>query len=171
MNNLLIGGTGPSGAVDAAGHERAEFVFYETVAGGQGARPGRDGMSGVQTNMTNTRNTPIEALEREFPLRVRCYALRRGSGGKGETNGGDGVERDLEVLVPVTVSLVTERRERAPYGLDGGEPGARGENWLLPGGDEGRAERLPDKCTVTLAPGDVIRMLTPGGGGWGPPGT
>ncbi|MCZ7528932.1 MAG: hydantoinase B/oxoprolinase family protein [Acidimicrobiia bacterium] len=169
MNNLLIGGTGLHSAVGTAEERTEEFVFYETVAGGQGARPGRDGMSGVQTNMTNTRNTPVEALEREFPLRVRRYALRRGSGGKGETNGGDGVERDLEVLVPATVSLVTERRESAPYGLDGGEPGARGENWLLPGGDESRAEHLPDKCTVTLAPGDVIRMLTPGGGGRGAP--
>ncbi len=87
----------------------------------------------------------------------------------GRYAGGDGIWRELEALAPTTVSLITERRTSAPWGLAGGEPGAVGENWLLPGGDEGRAERLPDKCTVVLAPGDVLRVLTPGGGGWGPP--
>ncbi|HKY67518.1 MAG TPA: hydantoinase B/oxoprolinase family protein, partial [Acidimicrobiales bacterium] len=134
MNNLLVGGRG--------------WVYYETVAGGQGGRPGAPGMSGVHTGMTNTRNTPIEALERAFPLRVRRYRLRSGSGGAGEQPGGEGIERDLEVLEDVTVSLITERRVSAPPGLAGGAPGAPGENWLLPGGDEARAERLPDKCTV-----------------------
>ncbi len=155
MNNLMVGGDG--------------WVYYETVAGGQGGRPGRAGMSGVHTAMTNTRNTPIEALERSFPLRVRRYRLRRGSGGGGRWPGGDGVERDLEVLEAVTVSLVTERRSSRPWGLDGGEAGQVGENWLLPQGDEAGAERLPDKCTVRLRPGDVLRMLTPGGGGYGRP--
>ena len=117
--------------------------------------------------MTNTLNTPIEALERAFPMRVRRYRLRSGSGGDGRFAGGDGIERDLEMLADVTVSLVTERRESRPPGIGGGGPGATGENWLLPGGDETQAERLPDKCTVRLRPGDVLRMLTPGGGGWG----
>jgi N-methylhydantoinase B/oxoprolinase/acetone carboxylase alpha subunit len=154
MNNLLVGGDG--------------WVYYETIAGGQGARPSRPGMNGVHTGMTNTKNTPVEALERAYPMRVRRYTLRRGSGGAGLAAGGEGIERDLEVLEDCTVSLITERRTSAPWGLAGGEPGAAGENWLLPEGDEARAEPLPDKCTVRLRRGDVLRMLTPGGGGWGP---
>jgi N-methylhydantoinase B/oxoprolinase/acetone carboxylase alpha subunit len=102
-------------------------------------------------------------------MRVRRYRLRPASGGAGRWPGGDGVERDLEVLTEATASLVTERRQSRPWGLDGGEPGAPGENWLLPGGNESRAERLPDKCTVRLRPGDVLRVLTPGGGGYGRP--
>jgi N-methylhydantoinase B/oxoprolinase/acetone carboxylase alpha subunit len=153
MNNVLIGGSG--------------WVFYETIAGGQGARPDRDGMNGVHTGMTNTRNTPVEALERAFPLRVRRYRLRSGSGGDGLHRGGEGIERDLEVLENVTVSLITERRVFPPWGLEGGGPGAVGENWLLPGGEEDRAERLGDKCSFELKAGDVLRMYTPGGGGWG----
>jgi N-methylhydantoinase B/oxoprolinase/acetone carboxylase alpha subunit len=155
MNNLLVGGNG--------------WVYYETVAGGQGARPKRAGMSGVHTGMTNTKNTPVEALERAYPMRVRRYRLRRESGGQGLAHGGDGIERDLEMLEDCTVSLITERRVSRPWGLAGGEPGAAGENWLLREGDESRAERLPDKCTVRLKAGDVLRMLTPGGGGWGRP--
>jgi len=179
MNNLLIGGDG--------------WVYYETVAGGQGGRPhspgmsgvhtgmtntvdevlqsnpGLPGQSGIHTGMTNTKNTPIEALERTFPLRVLRYRLRRGSGGAGRAPGGEGIERDLQVLEDCTVSLITERRVSRPWGLWGGEPGAPGENWLLPQGDKDRAERLPDKCTIRLQSGDVLRMLTPGGGGWGPP--
>jgi len=153
MNNVIVGG-------------RA-FVYYETVAGGQGARPGRDGMSGVHTAMTNTLNTPIEALERAFPLRVRRLRLRDGSGGAGRWRGGDGIERDLEVLEDVTLSLITERRTSAPWGLEGGGPGAVGENWLLPGGDEAAAEPLPDKITRPLVAGDILRLRTPGGGGYG----
>ena len=157
MNNVLIGG-------------RA-FVYYETIGGGQGGRPGpQAGMSGVHTAMTNTRDTPVEAFERAYPMRVRRYGLRTGSGGAGAAPGGDGIERELEMLEDVTVSLVTERRVSAPWGLAGGEGGATGENWLLPGGDESRAERLPDKCTRPLRAGDVLRILTPGGGGWGAPG-
>lgn len=168
MNNVLIGGEGPSG----------HWVYYETIAGGQGGRPPRPGaagglalpgMSGVHTGMTNTHNTPVEALERAFPVRVLRQRLRRGSGGAGAAAGGEGIERDLQVLVDATVSLITERRISPPWGLGGGEPGAVGENWLLPAGDEARAERLPDKCTIRLAAGDVIRLRTPGGGGWGSP--
>jgi N-methylhydantoinase B/oxoprolinase/acetone carboxylase alpha subunit len=157
MNNLLVGGRG--------------WVYYETVGGGQGGRMAGDrpapGQSGIQTGMTNTKNTPIEALERAYPLRVLRYRLRRGSGGAGVAPGGEGIERDLQVLEDVTVSLITERRVSRPNGLAGGGPGATGENWLLPQGDETRAEHLPDKCTIRLAAGDVVRMRTPGGGGWG----
>jgi len=153
MNNVLAGGDG--------------WVYYETVGGGQGGRPDRAGMSGVHTNMTNTRDTPVEAIERALPLRVRRYGLRRGSGGAGVHPGGDGIVRELEVLADTTLSLVTERRVSRPWGLAGGEPGAPGENWLLRGGDESRSEPLSDKCTVHLRAGDVVRLLTPGGGGWG----
>jgi N-methylhydantoinase B/oxoprolinase/acetone carboxylase alpha subunit len=157
MNNTLAGGRG--------------WVYYETIAGGQGGRPWAAGMSGVHTAMTNTKNTPVEALERAYGMRVVRYRLREGSGGPGRHPGGDGVERDLEMLEDTTVSVVTERRVSQPWGLNGGGPGAVGENWLLPGGDESRAERLLDKCTVRLKAGDVLRILTPGGGGWGRPDT
>jgi N-methylhydantoinase B/oxoprolinase/acetone carboxylase alpha subunit len=164
MNNLLIGGEA------SVANGMKGWVYYETVAGGQGGRPrpGAGGQSGIHTGMTNTKNTPIEALERAYPLRVLRYRLRRGSGGRGLAPGGDGIERDLQVLEDCTLSLITERRVSQPWGLAGGEPGAVGENWLLPSGDEQRAERLADKCTIRLHAGDVVRMLTPGGGGWGP---
>jgi N-methylhydantoinase B/oxoprolinase/acetone carboxylase alpha subunit len=126
-------------------------------------------MNGVHTAMTNTRDTPVEAFERAYPMRVRRYELRDGSGGAGAAPGGDGIAREIEMLEAVTVSLVTERRVSQPWGLAGGAPGASGENWLLPQGNESRAERLPDKCTITMAAGDVLRILTPGGGGWGTP--
>ena len=153
MNNLLIGGL--------------KWVYYETVGGGQGARPGSDGMSGVHTGMTNTLNTPVEALERSYGMRVRRLRLRSDSGGEGRFRGGEGVERDLELLEPCTVSLITERRRSRPWGLAGGGPGAAGENWLLPQGRESDAVELPDKATLELSEGDVVRMRTPGGGGWG----
>ncbi len=162
MNNVLLGGDGGT-------RGDGQWVYYETIGGGQGARPWADGMSGVHTAMTNTLDTPVEAFERALPMRVRRYTLRRGSGGVGAYRGGEGIVRELEALVAVTVSLVTERRRSRPWGLAGGGPGATGENWLLPGGDEQRAKPLPDKCTFTLQPGDVLRILTPGGGGWGAP--
>jgi len=155
MNNVLLGGDG--------------WVHYETVGGGQGGRPWAAGMSGVHTAMTNTLDTPVEAMERALPIRVRRYSLRDRSGGAGLHAGGEGIQRELEALAEITVSLVTERRVSAPWGLGGGAPGAVGENWLLPAGDATRARRLGDKCTVTLHAGDVLRLLTPGGGGWGPP--
>src|SRR5687768_5733764 len=102
-------------------------------------------------------------------MRVLRYRLRRGSGGDGSAPGGEGIERDLLMLGAVTLSLITERRTSRPWGLAGGEPGAVGENWLLPGGDESRIEALPDKCTIQMEAGDVLRVLTPGGGGWGQP--
>ena len=128
---------------------------------------GRPGMSGIHTGMTNSKNTPIEALERSFPLRVLRYQLREGSGGAGRFAGGEGIERDLQVLDDCTLSLITERRASRPPGRAGGDPGAVGENWILPGGFERLAKRLPDKCTINLKSGDVLRILTPGGGGWG----
>jgi N-methylhydantoinase B/oxoprolinase/acetone carboxylase alpha subunit len=155
MNNLLVGG--------ASG-----WVYYETIAGGQGGRPnGQRGQSGIHTGMTNTADTPVEALERTFPMRIRRYSLRRDSGGVGLAPGGDGIVKEWEFLEDVTVSLITERRVSRPWGLAGGGDGAVGENSLLPAGDEARSERLPDKCTVKLRAGDVLRVLTPGGGAWG----
>jgi N-methylhydantoinase B/oxoprolinase/acetone carboxylase alpha subunit len=154
MNNVLVGGAG--------------WVYYETIGGGQGGRPGgRAGASGMHTAMTNTMDTPVEAFERAYPMRVRRHGLRRGSGGAGAAPGGDGIEREIEMLEDVTVSLITERRVSQPWGLAGGEPGAVGENWLLPNGDESRAQPLPDKCTVRLREGDILRVVTPGGGGCG----
>ena len=156
MNNLLVGGRDQQGD---------GFAYYETIGGGMGALPWKDGLSGIHTHMTNTLNTPVEALELQFPLRVRRYALRRGSGGEGYHRGGDGIARDLEFLLPATVTLLSDRRQRAPYGLQGGRPGAIGENILYRSG--GEKVRLPAKVTFKAGPGDVLSLLTPGGGGWG----
>lgn len=150
MNNVLIGND--------------DFAYYETVAGGQGGRPGKPGQSGIHTGMTNTKNTPVESLETHYPFRVDTYRLRTGSGGAGRFPGGDGVEREIEFHSGAVVSLMGERRRLAPWGLNGGESGATGEDWLIRDGD---AERLPAKCTVEVHPGDRLRVLTPGGGGWG----
>lgn len=158
MNNVTLGGW------DA---ERGRpFAYYETIGGGAGARPGRAGGHAVHSHMTNTLNTPVEALEFAYPLRVHRYEIRRGSGGKGEWRGGDGVRRDIEALGPARLSLLTERRRFPPYGLAGGEPGARGRNLLL---REGRSRALPGKGTVELRAGDVVSVRTPGGGGLGEP--
>jgi N-methylhydantoinase B len=148
MNNLTLGSD--------------DFTYYETLGGGQGACANADGPSAVHVAMSNTLNTPIEALELEFPLRAVEYSLRRGSGGAGRHRGGDGVIRELEALAEMRYSLITERRRHAPPGADGGAPGAPGRNLL--NGDE-----LPAKATGTLTPGDRLRMETPGGGGHGAP--
>jgi len=155
MNNWTFGGI-------ASGHR--QFAYYETLGGGMGARPERDGISGVQVHMTNTLNTPVEAIERQFPVLVRRYALRHGSGGAGRRRGGDGLIREVEFLAPVTVSLLSERRVYAPYGLAGGAPGTAGRNILLRDGVE---RLLPGKVTIDLLAGDVLRIETPGGGGFG----
>jgi N-methylhydantoinase B len=147
MNNLTLG------------DER--FSYYETLGGGQGACPDADGPSGVHVAMSNTLNTPVEALERELPLRVTRYTLRRGSGGAGAHRGGDGVVRELEALREMTFSLITERRRHAPPGAHGGQPGACGRNLI-----DGR--ELPGKVTGVLRPGQLLRIETPGGGGDGP---
>ena len=158
MNNLTIGG------IDTRTGQ--EFSYYETIAGGTGARPSADGMSGVHTHMTNSLNTPAEALEYAYPLRVREYRLRQDSGGKGKHRGGDGVVREIETLVPSLMSLLADRRKRGPYGLRGGDDGKAGTNEIIRGG---RARKVPAKSSHTLESGDRIRIETPGGGGWGKP--
>jgi N-methylhydantoinase B len=147
MNNLTLGND--------------RFTYYETVGGGQGACPEADGPSGVHVAMSNTLSTPAEALELAFPLRVERHELRRGSGGLGRHRGGDGVVRELRVLEDCRLSLVGERRTRAPQGARGGEPGAPGRNFL-------NGEEVPAKASLDLAAGDLVRVETPGGGGFGP---
>jgi N-methylhydantoinase B len=148
MNNVVIGGRG--------------WTYYETIGGGQGASPAGPGPSGVHVGMSNTRNTPVEALELEYPMRVEAYELRDGSGGDGAHPGGDGIRRVIRVLEPATLSLLTDRRRHAPAGAEGGGDGRPGRNAL--GDDE-----LPPKATRALAAGDVVAVETPGGGGWGAP--
>lgn len=160
MNNVTVGGGAPGD--DGEGRS---FTYYETLAGGAGAGPGFSGEDAVHTHMTNTLNTPVEALEHAYPFRVECYRVRRGSGGRGRYEGGDGVVRVYEFDVPATVTLMTDRRRRGPWGLRGGESGAAGRNVFVEKGGESR--RLPPKCTVEVDPGDRIRIETPGGGGWG----
>jgi N-methylhydantoinase B len=156
MNNVAIGGD--RGA--------APFAYYETVAGGAGGGPHGAGLSGVHTHMTNTMNTPIEALEAYYPLRVRRYGLRRGSGGRGRHAGGDGIVREIEFLTPARLTLLAERRKVPPYGLAGGEAGATGSDWLV---QRGRTHRIAAKVNVSVEPGDRLRIETPGGGGFGRP--
>jgi N-methylhydantoinase B len=146
MNNLTLGND--------------RFTYYETLGGGQGACPDGDGPSGVHVTMSNTLTTPVEALELAYPLRVRRHELRLGSGGGGGHRGGDGVVRELEALEACRASILSERRAHAPAGARGGGPGTPGRNLL-------NGEELPAKTTVNLAAGDVLRIETPGGGGFG----
>ena len=148
MNNITFGTPG--------------FTYYETLAGGQGASPAAAGPSAVHVAMSNTLNTPIEALEREYPLRIERYALRPRSGGAGEHPGGDGVVRVYRVLADCVLGLMTERRGHRPRGAAGGAPGAAGRNLL-------NGRRLPAKTALDLYAGDLLEIRTPGGGGWGPP--
>ncbi len=156
MNNLTIGGVDP--------RTNAPFTYYETIAGGSGARPNGSGISGVHTHMTNSLNTPIEALEYAYPFRVKRYSYRKNSGGAGQFRGGDGLIREIELLADAQVTLLTDRRVLAPYGLSGGGPGALGRSVLKHGEQE---RELPGKCSLHVAFGDVLRIETPGGGGWG----
>jgi len=156
MNNLTIGGIDP--------RDGQEFSYYETIAGGMGARPSLDGMSGVHTHMTNSLNTPAEALEFAYPLRVREYRLRPGSGGRGKHRGGDGVLREIETLVPARMSLLSDRRKRRPYGLQGGDEGQAGIDVII---TDGRLRKVVSKGSHELKKGDRVRIETPGGGGWG----
>jgi N-methylhydantoinase B len=146
MNNVTFGGNG--------------WTFYETLGGGQGASARGDGPSAVHVGMSNTRNTPIEALEVTYPLRIDRYSLRSGSGGAGTHRGGDGVVRAYHALEPCVVTLLTERRRHPPRGAQGGRDGTVGRNLL-------NGVELPAKCAVQLQPGDVLTIETPGGGGWG----
>lgn len=147
MNNITLGALG--------------WSFYETLGGGQGASARGDGPSAVHVGMSNTRNTPVESLERAYPLRIVEYSLRRGSGGDGAQKGGDGVVRRYRTMTPCTATLLTERRTMSPPGANNGHDGARGINLL-------NGETLPAKCRVTLKAGDVLTIETPGGGGYGP---
>jgi len=156
MNNVTFGGWDAS--------RNAPFAYYETLGGGMGARPWNGGMSGVHDHMSNTRNTPVEELESQYPVRVCRYELRRGSGGKGAHRGGNGIRRDIEFLSPATASLITERRSIPPYGLSAGGTGAAGRNLVIRGGTE---IPLPGKAVIDLQSADVLSIRTPGGGGFG----
>jgi N-methylhydantoinase B len=162
MNNLTIGGMSPA-IRDPLTSE--PFAYYETVAGGMGARPGKVGVSGVHTHMTNSLNTPAEALEYAYPLRVLRYSLRPESGGKGKFCGGDGIVREIEVLTDCEVTLLSDRRSRGPWGLAGGEDGAPGKAFITR--RDGSVEQMPGRFSTRLRRGERIRIETPGGGGWG----
>jgi len=155
MNNVALGGT-------VGGRS---FAYYETLAGGAGGGPSGPGLSAVHTHMTNTMNTPVEALETYYPLCVRRYAVRRGSGGRGRHPGGDGVVREIEFLAPAHVTLLGERRRVPPWGLAGGESAACGRDRLLPA--RGGVRALAAKATFQVQKGDRLRVETPGGGGFG----
>jgi len=156
MNNLTIGGIDP--------RRQKPFAYYETIAGGMGARPNADGISGVHTHMTNSLNTPVEALEYAYPFRVRRYSYRPGSGGAGKFRGGDGLIREIELLADAQVTLLSDRRKFHPYGLAGGERGAAGKAVHVSGNE---SCEIPAKSSLQAKKGDVIRIETPGGGGWG----
>lgn len=157
MNNLTLGGWDQ--------RRDRPFAWYETIAGGMGASARGPGGSAVHTHMTNSWNTPIEAFEHQYPLRVRRYGIRRGSGGRGRHSGGDGIVREIEFLTPCEVTILSDRRRFGPYGLAGGKPGNPGRNSLLRGS---RTIRLKSKTALSAGEGDVLRIETPGGGGWGP---
>jgi N-methylhydantoinase B len=150
MNNLAMGSNRPGRRWD----------YYETIGGGMGAGCKGGGLSGLQTHMTNTLNTPIEVIESRYPVRVRRYALRRGSGGRGQRCGGDGLVREFEFLEAAQVTLLTERRTHSPWGAAGGEAGQAGSNSL-------NGKSVPGKTTLVLEIGDRLKVETPGGGGWG----
>ena len=158
MNNITVGGIDP--------RTGEPFAYYETVGGGMGAGPSGDGLSGVHVHMSNSLNTPVEALEHAYPFRIVRYGIRRGSGGDGLHRGGDGLRRDLQVLGPARVALLSERRQVGPAGARGGSDGACGENVLI---REGVEEPLPGKATFSVQAGDVVSIRSPGGGGWGQP--
>ena len=151
MNNVIFG--------------NEQFGFYETLGGGAGAGEGYDGVSGIHTNMTNTRLTDAEIIEKAFPVRIEYFGYRNGSGGKGKQQGGEGLVRAYRFLTNLELSLVTQRRVSQPFGLMGGKSGAKGENWLKKG--NGKKEALPSLCQVSVNNGDLLEILTPGGGGWG----
>jgi N-methylhydantoinase B len=157
MNNLTIGG------IDSRTSE--PFAYYETIAGGMGARPTKDGVSGIHTHMTNSLNTPAEALEYAYPVRLRQYSLRPGSGGSGLHTGGDGIVREIEVLTDAQVTMLADRRSRGPYGLAGGTDGVPGRTAIIR--RDGSEETIPGKTSVRLRSGERVRIESPGGGGWG----
>lgn len=164
MNNVTIGGSRPPLSEKIEGGRGEPFAYYETIGGGMGARPNSDGPSALHSHMTNTLNTPVEALEYAYPLRVLRYEIRGESGGEGKYRGGDGIRRDIQVLTDCQVTLLSERRRFPPYGLAGGVPGQTGKNVLLRNGKE---IPLPGKGSVDLYAGDILSIRTPGGGGFG----
>ena len=159
MNNITFGGTDH--------RTGSAFAYYETIAGGMGARPTMDGISGVHTHMTNSMNTPVEAIEYAYPVRIERYGLRPASGGDGRYRGGDGIVREIRFLTPAKVTVLSERRRIQPYGLRGGAPGESGHNRVLRVG--GGVDQFPSKFTTSVEAGDVLCIETPGGGGWGRP--
>lgn len=170
MNNLTIGGIDPrarlrDGLGDKGPGTHQPFAYYETIAGGMGARPTKGGVSGVHTHMTNSLNTPVEALEASYPMRVHRYSLRTHSGGDGLHSGGDGIVREIEVLADSQVTILADRRKHGPYGLAGGSEGVPGRTVIIR--NDGTEEELPGKTSVRLRPGERIRIESPGGGGWG----
>lgn len=156
MNNLSFGGFDP--------FRHRAFAYYETIAGGMGANANNDGLSATHTHMTNSWNTPVEAFEHLYPLRIKSYRIRHGSSGQGLHTGGEGIQREYEFLTPADVTILSDRRAKGPYGLHGGTPGKPGANTLLRGR---KAEPLPAKTNFPVQPGDILRIETPGGGGWG----
>jgi N-methylhydantoinase B len=156
MNNLTLGGWDES--------RGRPFAYYETIAGGMGAGPVHAGQSGVHTHMTNSWNTPVEALEHQYPLRIRAYRIRRGSGGKGKHPGGDGIVREYEFVTRTEVTMISDRRKHGPYGLEGGQPGEAGRNTVI---REGRTLELSGKFVKPMEAGDVLKIETPGGGAYG----
>jgi N-methylhydantoinase B len=157
MNNLTIGGIGP--------HTGGDFTYYETIAGGMGVRPPKPGVSRVHTHMTNSLNTPAEGLEHAYPLRERQASLRPRSGGGGKYHDGDGIIREIEVPTDCQVTLLSERRTRAPWGLHGGSAGALGKTTVIRNNDS--VEEMTGKFSTRLCPGERIRIESSGGGGWG----
>lgn len=156
MNNVTIGG------IDSRNNR--PFAYYETIAGGMGATAKSEGESAVHSHMTNTLNTPVEALEYAYPFMVREYSIRRNTGGKGKRKGGDGIVREVQLLSDAEVTVISERRTMAPYGLSGGGPGSKGKNIVI---RKGKVEEKPGKFTASLNRGDILRIETPGGGGYG----
>jgi N-methylhydantoinase B/oxoprolinase/acetone carboxylase alpha subunit len=157
MNNVAFGGLNPE--------TRASFAYYETIGGGLGASAESPGLSGVHCHMTNSLNTPVEALENYLPVKINRYALRKNSGGRGKHQGGDGLIREYQFLTPVNLTIISDRRKFQPYGLAGGQPGKKGLNLLI---RRGRGHLLGSKVNLKLKPGDILRIETPGGGGYGP---
>ena len=162
MNNVTIGGI-DSRSKDPGAHQ--PFAYYETIAGGMGARPTKDGVSGVHTHMTNSLNTPAEALENAYPVRLRQYSLRPNSEGRGLHTGGNGIIREIEVLTDAQVTLLADRRARGPYGLNGGANGSPGRTVIIH--QDGSEEELAGKTSTRLKAGERVRIESPGGGGWG----
>ena len=163
MSNLTVGGIDPRNG--------EPFAYYETTAGGMGARPTADGLDATHCHMTNSLNTPVEALEHAYPYHVRRYEIRRGSGGAGRFRGGDGIRREIAILAPGEITVLSDRRRYSPYGLKGGSPGKTGRNVVMTLGPDGKylEEEIPGKASMHIEAGTVISINTPGGGGYGTP--